>query len=192
MGHTVANGSGRVRQSRGCFVTDGTGPASHSRAVRILIPADAAAAGIGLGFGLGRIGDIINGEHVSNPTTMPWGFVYTHPLSPTNQQLGLTPTHPVQTAGAHHADLLHRRHAGLELTLSARRAEAQVARQRFACGTRLRERIPECLRPALELRGRWDEDVGGDEAVVTVGLVVRRAAAVAVSPRELLIDPYAG
>ena len=44
MDHTVANGSGRVRQSRGCFVADGTGPPSHSRAVRILMPADAAAA----------------------------------------------------------------------------------------------------------------------------------------------------
>ena len=29
--------------------------------------ADAAAAGIGLGFGLGRIGDIINGEHLAPP-----------------------------------------------------------------------------------------------------------------------------
>jgi hypothetical protein len=41
---TVAKGSGRVRQSRGGFVADGTGPASHSRAVRILMLADAAAA----------------------------------------------------------------------------------------------------------------------------------------------------
>ena len=38
------NGSGRVRQSRGCFVADGTGPVSHSRAVRRLIPLAAAAA----------------------------------------------------------------------------------------------------------------------------------------------------
>lgn len=41
---TAPNGSGRVRQSRGCLVADGAGPVSHSRAVRRLMPQAAAAA----------------------------------------------------------------------------------------------------------------------------------------------------
>lgn len=43
--------------------------------------ADAAAAGIGLGFGLGRIGDIINGEHLAIPCGDDPGIcvAYTHP-----------------------------------------------------------------------------------------------------------------
>lgn len=40
---TFANGSGRVRQVRGSFVSDGSGPAFHFRALRSLIPAAAAA-----------------------------------------------------------------------------------------------------------------------------------------------------
>ena len=45
MSQTAAKGSGRVRQSRGRFVADGTGPVSHSRAVRRLIPLAAAEIG---------------------------------------------------------------------------------------------------------------------------------------------------
>lgn len=45
--------------------------------------ADAAAAGIGLGFGLGRIGDIINGEHLATPCADEPGIcvAYTHPAT---------------------------------------------------------------------------------------------------------------
>lgn len=45
--------------------------------------ADAAAAGIGLGFGLGRIGDIINGEHLSIPCGQAPGIcvAFTHPAT---------------------------------------------------------------------------------------------------------------
>ena len=43
--------------------------------------ADLAAPVVLLAQGVGRIGDIINGEHCSVGTTMPWGFVYTHPNS---------------------------------------------------------------------------------------------------------------
>ncbi len=42
--HTSSNGSLRVRQRRGDFACDGSGPRSHSRAVRTLMPAAAAAA----------------------------------------------------------------------------------------------------------------------------------------------------
>ncbi len=44
-----------------------------------------------LGQAIGRIGDIINGEHLSTATGLPWGVVYTHPDSP---GYGLAPQHP--------------------------------------------------------------------------------------------------
>jgi phosphatidylglycerol---prolipoprotein diacylglyceryl transferase len=40
---------------------------------------DAAAPGMVLGQGLGRIGDLINGEHHATGTDLPWGFRYTNP-----------------------------------------------------------------------------------------------------------------
>ena len=39
---------------------------------------------------IGRIGDVINGEHISKSTSLPWGVVYTHPYSPS---YGLPPSH---------------------------------------------------------------------------------------------------
>ncbi len=53
--------------------------------------ADLSALGIILAQAIGRIGDIINGEHFSTVTGLPWGVVYTHPNSPA---YGLPPTHP--------------------------------------------------------------------------------------------------
>jgi phosphatidylglycerol:prolipoprotein diacylglycerol transferase len=44
--------------------------------------ADAAAMGMLLGLAIGRIGDIINGEHFAKATDLPWGVLYTHPASP--------------------------------------------------------------------------------------------------------------
>ncbi|MDP2327495.1 MAG: prolipoprotein diacylglyceryl transferase [Dehalococcoidia bacterium] len=55
---------------------------------------DAAAPGLILGMGIGRIGDLINGEHLSRATDLPWGVIYTHPNSPAF-------AHSV-TVGAHH------------------------------------------------------------------------------------------
>lgn len=43
---------------------------------------DAAAFGMILGLAIGRIGDLINGEHLSRATDWPWGVVYTSPESP--------------------------------------------------------------------------------------------------------------
>lgn len=43
---------------------------------------DLGAVGLILSQAIGRIGDIINGEHFSAYTSLPWGFVYTHPNSP--------------------------------------------------------------------------------------------------------------
>ncbi len=53
--------------------------------------ADPAALGLLLAQAIGRIGDVINGEHISKGTSLPWGVVYTHPGSP---GYGLPPSHP--------------------------------------------------------------------------------------------------
>ncbi len=52
---------------------------------------DIMAPGLILAQAIGRIGDIINGEHFSTVTSFPWAVVYTHPNSPA---LGRPPTHP--------------------------------------------------------------------------------------------------
>ncbi len=41
--------------------------------------ADAVAPGMLVGMAIGRIGDIINGEHFAKATSLPWGVIYTHP-----------------------------------------------------------------------------------------------------------------
>lgn len=43
---------------------------------------DIAAPGIILGMAVGRIGDIINGEHFADTSTLPWAVRYTHEHSP--------------------------------------------------------------------------------------------------------------
>ena len=53
--------------------------------------ADLAALGLILAQAIERIGDIINGEHISKVTSLPWGVSYTHLNSPA---FGLPPTHP--------------------------------------------------------------------------------------------------
>ncbi len=58
--------------------------------------ADIAAIGAILGMAVGRIGDIINGEHFASDTDLPWGVVYTHPNSPSYIRFGpaALPQHP--------------------------------------------------------------------------------------------------
>ena len=48
---------------------------------------DALAAGFPLGMAVGRIGDVINGEHFGPASELPWAFRYTHPeaLVPSNE-----------------------------------------------------------------------------------------------------------
>jgi phosphatidylglycerol:prolipoprotein diacylglycerol transferase len=64
------------------------------RRLPIMRGLDAAGFGLLLGMAIGRIGDLINGEHISKATDLPWGVVYTHPASP-SWQLGAT--HPATT-----------------------------------------------------------------------------------------------
>jgi phosphatidylglycerol:prolipoprotein diacylglycerol transferase len=40
---------------------------------------DAGGAGAMIGLAIGRIGDVINGEHHGTPTNLPWGVVYVNP-----------------------------------------------------------------------------------------------------------------
>ena len=44
--------------------------------------ADVAAPALLIAMAIGRIGDVINGEHWAKFTDLPWGVVYTHELSP--------------------------------------------------------------------------------------------------------------
>ncbi|MEX2238451.1 MAG: prolipoprotein diacylglyceryl transferase [Dehalococcoidia bacterium] len=43
---------------------------------------DVMMPGLALGLAVGRIGDIINGEHIGKQSDLPWATVYTHPGSP--------------------------------------------------------------------------------------------------------------
>ena len=60
--------------------------------------ADIAAIGGILGMATGRIGDVINGEHFAESTSLPWGVQYTGSGSPSflQEQAGLLvqPQHP--------------------------------------------------------------------------------------------------
>jgi phosphatidylglycerol---prolipoprotein diacylglyceryl transferase len=53
--------------------------------------ADIAAIGGIVGMAIGRLGDIINGEHFAKSTSLPWGVVYTNVNSPS---YGLAAQHP--------------------------------------------------------------------------------------------------
>ena len=52
------------------------------RKVNMLRSLDIASCGLILGMALGRIGDIINGEHLAETSGLPWAVRYTHGLSP--------------------------------------------------------------------------------------------------------------
>jgi phosphatidylglycerol:prolipoprotein diacylglycerol transferase len=50
--------------------------------------ADIAVLGAILGMATGRIGDVINGEHFAETTSLPWGVQYTHADSPSFLRFG--------------------------------------------------------------------------------------------------------
>lgn len=58
------------------------GYAMVSRLPNIPLAADIAAMGGIMGMAVGRIGDVINGEHFAKSTDLPWGVSYTNPNSP--------------------------------------------------------------------------------------------------------------
>jgi phosphatidylglycerol:prolipoprotein diacylglycerol transferase len=43
---------------------------------------DAAVFGMMLGLAIGRLGDLINGEHLAKASDLPWAVTYSHPNSP--------------------------------------------------------------------------------------------------------------
>ncbi|MDA0734441.1 MAG: prolipoprotein diacylglyceryl transferase [Chloroflexi bacterium] len=53
--------------------------------------ADISAPAVLIAMAIGRIGDVINGEHFSSFTNLVWGVIYTHPDSPA---LGRAASHP--------------------------------------------------------------------------------------------------
>jgi len=66
------------------------------RRLPILSFLDAAAPGRILGQALGRVGDLINGEHRGTPSDLPWAVRYTHPNTLGDRGV---PVHP--TAGGY-------------------------------------------------------------------------------------------
>ncbi len=48
--------------------------------------ADVAAPALLIAMAIGRLGDVINGEHFAKASDLPWAFVYTHPESPGHLQ----------------------------------------------------------------------------------------------------------
>ena len=55
---------------------------------------DIASFGLITGMAIGRLGDLVNGEHLAKATNLPWAVIYTHPDSPAF-------AHSL-TVGAHH------------------------------------------------------------------------------------------
>lgn len=55
---------------------------------------DAAAPGMILGQAVGRLACIPNGDAYGAPASLPWAFVYTHPMSMVPRELLGVPTHP--------------------------------------------------------------------------------------------------
>jgi len=71
----------------------GWGYALFTKVPNIPRAADIAAIGGIMGMAIGRIGDIINGEHFARSTDLPWGVIYTDPQSP-GYPLRLQAQHP--------------------------------------------------------------------------------------------------
>lgn len=70
------------------------------RRMNVMRGLDAAGFGLLLGMATGRIGDLINGEHLSKTSGLPWAVKYTDPDSPGWQPLaggGFTAVHPATT-----------------------------------------------------------------------------------------------
>ena len=59
---------------------------------------DIASFGLITGMAIGRLGDLVNGEHLGKATNLPWAVIYTHPDSPAfAHSLTVGPHHPATT-----------------------------------------------------------------------------------------------
>ena len=59
---------------------------------------DSAGFGLLVGLAIGRLGDLVNGEHLATATTLPWGVIYTDRDSPAfAHSLAVGPHHPATT-----------------------------------------------------------------------------------------------
>jgi phosphatidylglycerol:prolipoprotein diacylglycerol transferase len=68
------------------------------RGYNVRVGLDAASMGLILGLGIGRLGDLVNGEHLSEATDLPWAVVYTAPDSPAfAHSVAFGPHHPATT-----------------------------------------------------------------------------------------------
>jgi len=73
--------------------TIGVGGAAWWMRLPVRTSLDIGAPGTILGMGVGRIGDLINGEHHARATDLPWAVSYTHPNA-VGQDF---PVHPATT-----------------------------------------------------------------------------------------------
>ena len=53
--------------------------------------ADITAPALLISMAIGRVGDIVNGEHFAKATSLPWGFIYTNSSSPGYQRAASHP-----------------------------------------------------------------------------------------------------
>jgi phosphatidylglycerol---prolipoprotein diacylglyceryl transferase len=59
---------------------------------------DISAFGFLAGLAIGRLGDLVNGEHLGRASDLPWAVVYTHPESPAfAHSITVGPHHPATT-----------------------------------------------------------------------------------------------
>lgn len=73
--------------------------ASWAHGLKVPAVRDLGGMGLILGQGIGRIGDLINGEHHSEATDLPWAFRYTNPntLAARDASGNTFPEHPATT-----------------------------------------------------------------------------------------------
>ena len=64
---------------------------------------DLTAPAMLLSQAVGRVGDVINGEHCAKLTDAPWGFVYSHPESPAFSCMPLGGAGLIETKAMHSA-----------------------------------------------------------------------------------------
>lgn len=72
------------------------------RRMPVMRGCDAAGFGALLGMAIGRIGDLINGEHIAKVSSLPWAVKYTDPQSPgflfsATSSSAFTARHPATT-----------------------------------------------------------------------------------------------